>query len=270
MTEDQNPLDQSHQVPSSVRRSWRTSIIAVLVGIGTIIGYFFVPVLPQSDRVWFSIVLGTLLLSVLLTLGLAELIAIKKEQTIQKELTGRLSSATDNLRTLLSDVRQESASGTLFKTRIRNVSLRVSTIHQIINDLVHAVPASERDDILRKIGSSIGTSWSQDLVNQFYLVTNQNASEDNLEDILRLWADYDASAGMGRFDFSNFDITNYHGEIVLENSFLSRAPSDWPLNELIAGYLQGSLQALTGAPISVRLLNYTTDVLPKTRFAVSC
>ncbi len=251
----------------------RTSVAGILVAIATVIGYFFLPIVPRADRVWFSIVLGTILLAAFAWLGIAELIEIRREQVqirmSTSDLNGRFSETSRELERLLTDTRQDRHSGALYKGEIRNVSLRAATLHTLIDGLVHAVPSNRRTDLLHRIGVTVGATWSQDLLDEFrrYEGSNWAAVAHDTKGIMRRWAEYDASAGMGRFDFDELDDTGC-GAVVLENSCLSRLPSTWPLDHFMAGYIEGTLRALLESDVSVNLVDPSTEVRPSSRFIV--
>ncbi len=248
----------------------------ILVAIATVIGYFFLPIVPRADRVWFSIVLGTILFAVFAWLGIAELIEIRREQ-IQirlstSDLSGRSSETSRELERLLTDTRQDRHSGALYKGEIRNVSLRAATLHTLVDGLVHAVPSNRRTDLLHRIGVTVGAAWSQDLLDELrrYEGSNWAAVAHDAKAIMRRWADYDASAGMSRFDFHELDDLDDTGcrMVTLENSWLSRMPSIWPLDHCMAGYIEGTLRALLGSDVSVTLMEPSTEVRPSSRFMV--
>lgn len=98
---------------------------------------------------------------------------------------------------------------------------------------------------LYSTGKQWGQSWSKDFMNiegrRFDV-----SSPRHVERVLREWSDYDASAGMGRIEFT-FGADGLPTEADVANGFLSIERNDVDLRNLIAGYLAGSLDGLLGS-----------------------
>jgi predicted hydrocarbon binding protein len=141
--------------------------------------------------------------------------------------------------------------GILLKGDIENVSLRVSTVHRIVDTLTHAIPKDERQSALYECGRAIGANWVADFRHALPKLEIDKA--DLARQVLK-WSEYDATAGMGRLTIAVNPKTG-EGLAVLANSFLSREPARFPLNWWFAGYLAGSLHELLGCPIKVEVVN---------------
>jgi hypothetical protein len=155
-------------------------------------------------------------------------------------------------------------SGILLKGNIQNVALRVTTIHRIVDSLTHAIPEQGRRDALYRCGMQVGSSWVGDFRRQ--LPTLEIDRHDVLRQILK-WSEYDATAGMGRLTVA-VDPRTGEGLVALANSFLSRDPSEFPLNWWFAGYLAGSLNELLGKRVRVELMDTTHAAASTTFFQV--
>jgi hypothetical protein len=193
------------------------------------------PAIPDQYRLIVGVTVGILVLAAL-TAWLA--------RSLRREIRRGTASLTSLLTGYLSDI----ASGTLFKGAIRNASLRVSTIHQIVDVLVAAIPDDDQRKTLRSAGYEVGRSWGRDFRAE---CRRTGMEKQSLADRLSLWAHYDSMAGLGRFEFA---LSNAgYGSVILRNGFLSQQDCRAPLDYFFAGYIEGTLEELLGRPIVVDL-----------------
>jgi hypothetical protein len=155
--------------------------------------------------------------------------------------------------------------GILKKGGIPNVSLRVTTIHRIVDSLTCAIPAADRQRALYRCGCDVGESWVRDFKRE--LPKLEVRRDDLLRQILK-WSEYDATAGMGRLTIA-VDPDTGEGLVALANSFLSRHRARSVLNWWFAGYLAGSLNVLLGKRVCVELLTADAEACDKTYFRVT-
>lgn len=161
--------------------------------------------------------------------------------------------------------RDDRETGILYKGRIENVALRVSTIHLIIDQLTRAIPEDDRQNALYDCGYLVGQSWVGDFHKQ--LPRLEIARTDILHQLLK-WSEYDATAGMGRLTIA-VDPKKGEGLVALSNSFLSRSQASFPLNWWFAGYLAGSLTKLLETTVYVALIDQGTAKTSTTFFQVT-
>lgn len=213
-----------------------TDQITLIASIGLpIIVSFFIPALPKNLRVPAGVAVGT---------AVVALLAI----WIARSFRNEIAKSTTHLAGLLAGYSTDDYSGSLFKGALRNVSLRVSTVHRVLETIVGAVPPDERKSVLYAAGYAVGLSWGRD----FKAETRRTGmDEHSLEAQLQLWSDYDASAGMGRFEFMLS--SHGYGEVILRNGFLSQEEGSCPLDHFFSGYLAGTLQELLGTSVRVDL-----------------
>jgi hypothetical protein len=149
--------------------------------------------------------------------------------------------------------RDDRETGILLKGNIENVSLRVSTIHKIIDALTFAIPPESRQDALYTCGYAVGQSWASEFRRE--LPRLEIGRDDVFRQLLK-WSEYDATAGMGRLTVA-INPHTAEGVITLANGFLSRASSNFPLNWWFAGYLAGTLHELLERSARVEVVDPT-------------
>jgi hypothetical protein len=139
--------------------------------------------------------------------------------------------------------------GVLLKGEIENVSLRVETIHVVLDTLVAAIPEERKEGALREAGYAAGAKWAGEFRRTLW--ESGLRSGEDVRQLLR-WSEYDATAGMGRLAVA-MDTHFCNGSVMLHNSFLSRAPASFPLNYWFAGYIAGTMDELFDGSHEVEL-----------------
>ncbi|MHB8262933.1 MAG: hypothetical protein ACYDGY_04185 [Acidimicrobiales bacterium] len=218
-----------------------------------IVAYFVLPAIPGKARAPVGLGFATLLvLVVVLFIG-----------SRLRELRSVVDSNQSAIDLLLSERSQNDIAGIIHKGAIRNVSLRATTIHRIVNCLISEVPDASREHALREAGRLVGHHWGRSFLDE---CRRTRIDTKHLDDKLSLWSDYDATAGMGRFRFSLSDTG--HGTVSLTDGFLSDEDAIFPLDFLVAGYLEGTLQVILERSVQVQLVNPATDTHSETIFYV--
>jgi hypothetical protein len=234
------------QVPEAARSSGGarrdTGLLAAGITAVPLLVASGISVIPALDGVW-PTAIGIAVLTVI-TLVVGVLIV----RSARRLLVGESADAaiiryTDNRET-----------GILLKGTIENVSLRVSTIHDIVDTLTSAIPPDFRQDALYECGCTIGKSWASDFRRELPRLEIERV--DVFHQLLK-WSEYDATAGMGRLTVA-VDPATGDGVITLANGFLSRHPSSFPLNWWFAGYLAGTLHELLEHPTRVDVVDPTS------------
>ncbi len=219
-----------------------------------IVAYFVLPAIPAKTRSSVGLGFGALLVLVVVLF-------------ISSRLRG-LRSVVDSSQTaidrLLTEKSQDDAAGILHKGAIRNVSLRTTTIHKIINSLISEISEERREQALRVAGLSVGRHWGRSFLDE---CRRSHIDVKNLEQTLDLWSDYDATAGMGRFRFSLSSVGS--GTVFLADGFLSDEDANFPLDYLVAGYIEGTLEILLERPIRVQLASPSSRPHTETIFYVN-
>jgi hypothetical protein len=227
-----------------------TGILAAAVTALPLLIAAGISLIPQLGGVWPTAV-GAAVLALITAYAVVQIV-----RSARRLLVGR------GVDTEIVGYADDRESGILLKGKIPNVSLRVSTIHLIVDSLTQSIPPEERESALYGCGKLIGENWVKDFHKQ--LDTLEIRKGDLLRQILK-WSEYDATAGMGRLTVA-VDPATREGLVALANSFLSRDRSKFPLNWWFAGYLAGSLKGLLEAPVRVELLRPTEDKAPTTFF----
>jgi len=155
--------------------------------------------------------------------------------------------------------------GVLLKGEIENVSLRVETIHVVLDKLVAAIPEERKEESLRAAGYAAGAKWA----GEFRRTLWQSGLREG-EDIRQLlrWSEYDATAGMGRLSVA-MDTNFQNGFVMLHNSFLSRTSASFPLNYWFAGYIAGTMDELFDGTHEVELQDPSQDTAALVAFRVA-
>jgi hypothetical protein len=220
-------------------------------GVGVpVIASLFLPALPKNARVPVGIGVGGLLLVV----GVILLI---------RHLRREFANAAAEMLASLEGYSVDPEAGKLFKGNIRNASLRITTIHDLVDHILQSVPVNERDEALSRAGYATGTSWGPDFEAE---CRRAELDMNDLAEKLELWAGYDASAGMGRL---KLDVTEKgFGQVVLKNSFLSDTPACHPLNNWFAGYIAGTLYHVLDMRVIVTLEEPSSEQQRTTHFSV--
>lgn len=211
-----------------------------------VIASLFLPALPESARIPVGI-------------GVGGLVIVAGVILLFRHLRHEFAQVLANLEGYSVDPE----TGKLFKGNIRNASLRITTIHDLIDNVLRAVPHEHRDQVLHDAGYATGTSWGPDFEAE---CRRAALTTEELDKKLNLWAGYDASAGMGRLKM-NVE-SNGFGEVVLENSFLSDEPACHSLNHWFAGYIAGTLYHVLDKRVAVTLATPSTDQQRTTHFIV--
>jgi hypothetical protein len=233
-------------------RKYLEVIFLLIGGVGVpVIASLFLPALPEDARVPVGIGIGSLVLVV----GVILLV---------RHLRREIQNAAAQLLASLEGYNVDPESGRLFKGNIRNASLRITTIHDLVDNILAAVPEAERDRVLYAAGYQTGASWGPEFEAE---CRRAEMAKDALDEKLELWARYDASAGMGRLHFNVSD--DGFGQVTLENSFLSDADANHPLNHWFSGYIAGTLYDVLDRRVEVELETPSPDRQRRTEFRVT-
>lgn len=232
-------------------RKFLEVVFLLIGGVGVpVIASLFLPALPESARVPVGI-------------GIGSLVIVAGVFLLVRHLRREIQGAAAQLLASLEGYRVDHETGELFKGNIRNASLRITTIHDLVDNILRAVPVEERDQVLHDAGYATGTSWGPDFDAE---CRRAEMAMDQLPEKLEMWAGYDASAGMGRLRLDVSD--DGYGEVVLENSFLSDKKACHPLNHWFAGYIGGTLYHVLDRRVKVILETPSTDRQRQTHFRV--
>ena len=155
--------------------------------------------------------------------------------------------------------------GILLKGDIENVSLRVSTVHRIIDALVAAIPGSLQQEVLYNCGCDIGQAWVADFRKQ---LRKLQIDADDIPRQLLQWSEYDATAGMGRLTVA-VNPTSGEGLVMLANGFLSREQASFSLDWWYAGYLAGTLREMLSRDVDVAVTKSSAGPSKATFFRVT-
>lgn len=155
--------------------------------------------------------------------------------------------------------------GVLLKGEIENVSLRVETIHVVLDKLVAAIPDDRKEAVLREAGYAAGAKWASEFRRTLW--QSGLRSGEDIRQLLR-WSEYDATAGMGRLSVA-MDTNFRNGFVMLHNSFLSRTRASFPLNYWFAGYIAGTMDELFDSTHEVDLQDPSRDADPLVAFQVT-
>jgi hypothetical protein len=155
--------------------------------------------------------------------------------------------------------------GVLVKGAIANVSLRVETIHVVLDRLVDAIPAAQKEAVLRDAGYAAGAKWAREFRKTLW--QSGLRKDEDARQLLR-WSEYDATAGMGRLIVA-MDSDFRDGSVMLLNSFLSRSDASFPLNYWFAGYIAGTMDELFGGSHEVKLEDPSARAAALVGFRVS-
>jgi hypothetical protein len=238
--------------PADLKRNFEVAVFVIGGVVVPVVTSLVLPELPKNARAPVGICVGVILIILFGAFFLTYL-----RRMFAREASSLFSSALDKY--IVYPLK-----GHLRKAGIRNVALRTSTLHDLLNEVVKAVPDERRKDALYLAGYTVGMSWGKDLEKLSYDLMGDAGDVDTKLD---LWMEYDKSGGLGVFDFS---ITHEgHGEICLTNSVLSDEPACAPLNYCFAGYVAGTLEYILGIQVNVELDNPSTSCQAKTHFSVS-
>ena len=215
-----------------------------------VITSLFLPAIPEGARVPVGVGIGSLLLLV----GAILLVGSLRQEI--RNATALLAN--------LEDHKFDLDKGRMFKGNVRNASLRTTTIHDLVDNILRAVPADERDRVLLAAGYQTGISWGPEFEAE---CRRAEMSKDELEEKLELWSHYDASAGLGRLTLNVSE--NGHGEVILENSFLSDKEACHALNHWFSGYIAGTLYHVLDRRVKVELATPSTGIQRRTHFRIA-
>lgn len=210
-------------------------------------------IVPQLPGVWLEALASSLLL-IIASIAAIWIVRGARNLVLGQSVNSEIVGYKDDRET-----------GVLLKGAIANVSLRVTTMHRIVDSLTNVIPESDRQDALYSCGWDVGRSWVSDFRHE--LPKLKIESNDIGRQILK-WSEYDATAGMGR---STIAVNEDSGEglAIMANSFLSRTLASFPLDWWFAGYLAGSLQELLGRAITVELIDPSSEPSPTALFRIT-
>lgn len=229
-----------------------TGILAAAVTAVPLLIASGITLIPQLHGVWPKAI-GTALLAVVSTVVAVQIVRSARTLLVGEYADTELVAYTDNRET-----------GILLKGDIENVSLRVSTVHSMVDALTSKIPPASRQAALYDCGCAIGMSWASEFRRE--LPRLEIGSQDILQQLLK-WSEYDATAGMGRLTVAVNPQTG-EGVVTLANGFLSRARSSFPLNWWFAGYLAGTLNVLLKHQARVEVVDPATSPLKTAIFQV--
>ncbi len=215
-----------------------------------VVASLFLPALPEGARVPVGI-------------GIGGLVIVSGVVILVRHLRREIQNATAQVLASLEGYSVDHETGQLYKGNIRNASLRITTIHDLVDRILQAVPEEDRDRVLHEAGYATGMSWGPEFDAE---CRRAEMTMEQLPEKLDIWAGYDASAGMGRL---KLDVSETgFGEVVLENSFLSDKEACHPLNNWFAGYIAGTLRHVLDQRVDVTLETPSTDRQRNTHFRV--
>jgi hypothetical protein len=235
----------------AVERKYLEVVFLLIGGVAVpVIASLFLPALPDGAQVPVGIGIG----SVVILVGVFVLI---------RHLRFEIRNAAAQLLASLEGYSIEPDAGLLYKGNIRNASLRVTTIHDLVDNVIRSVPEPHRDRVLHDAGYQTGMSWGPEFDAECHRAELTTA---DLDEKLERWAGYDASAGMGRLQMTVSE--EGYGEVLLENSFLSDKEASHPLNHWFSGYLAGTLYHVIDRRVTVTLETPSVDRQRTTHFRV--
>ena len=220
-----------------------TGILAAAVTAVPLLVASGITLIPELKGIW-ATAIGIAVLLVVVTIVSIQIVRSARTLLVGEYADTQLVAYTDNRET-----------GILLKGDIENVSLRVSTVHSIVDALAIEIPPTARKTALYDCGHAVGQSWASEFRRELPRLGIKR--QDVLYQLLK-WSEYDATAGMGRLTVAVNPLTG-EGVVTLANGFLSRAPSKFPLNWWFAGYLAGTLDELLQCKTSASVVNPTTE-----------
>jgi hypothetical protein len=229
-----------------------TGILAAAVTAVPLLVASGITLIPELQGVW-TTAIGIAVLVVVVTLVAVQIVRSARTLLVGEYADTQFVAYTDNRET-----------GILLKGDIENVSLRVSTVHSIVDALTNKIPPASRKIALYDCGRAVGKSWASEFRRE--LPRLEIRGQDILYQLLK-WSEYDATAGMGRLTVAVNPLTG-EGVVTLANGFLSRASSTFPLNWWFAGYLAGTLDELLQRKTSVAVVDPTTNATEVAFFQV--
>ncbi|MHB8319951.1 MAG: hypothetical protein ACYDEP_12110 [Acidimicrobiales bacterium] len=233
----------------------RSEALAISGGlIVPLVAYFVLPAIPRADRTIVGLVFGALFF----------LIAIFFVASRTRALQADIAQQGVELREAMTSMAVDPTTGVVHKGAVRNVSLRVATVHHLINTLVQATPLAKRQQILRKAGLVVGKEWGEVFLDE---LQRTHIHINTLDEQLELWSHYDATAGMGRLRFAVS--LNGEGTVTLNHGFLASEDAIAPLDYFIEGYLEGGLTELLGHSCTVSLQEPATERHTQSVFTVT-
>ena len=130
----------------------------------------------------------------------------------------------------------------------RNVSLRAMTIKILLK---HFQKVDTYHDMVKDASREIGISFGRDLEST---LINKNALPTTLQGKVELCMSYDTDAGLGKFDYSDINITEgkIGGYLKIKNSFLTaenNVGEDGCL--FFEGYIEGIFSQFIGVNVNV-------------------
>jgi hypothetical protein len=191
-----------------------------------------------------------------------------------KRLERQISDQVNLVRKEFEDIRSSIADATgvhkdleigeVKKGAIRNVELRLQTVQEILLSALLADP-NRQVEALYETGVEWGENWSKDFakIEDSLDVSTPHRVQSVLED----WSFYDATAGMGRINFS-YGSEGLPTEAAVVNGFLSIERDGADLRNLIGGYIAGSLNGLLAARGVAFTARLTTKTVGRDVYAI--
>jgi hypothetical protein len=235
------------------RDTRETRVLAAAVAAVPLLLAAGIGVVPQLHSLWLQVTV----IAAMLAIGV--IVGVRIVRSARNLLLGQSADAD------VVKYEDDRETGVLLKGKIANVSLRVSTMHRIVDTLTLAIPEGHRQRALYDCGCDVGKNWVADFRHE--LPRLEIAPDDLLRQLLK-WSEYDATAGMGRLTVVVNPRTG-DGLIGLANGFLSRAAAGFPLNWWFAGYLAGTLHELLGQKVDVEVIDPTAEASATTFFRVT-
>lgn len=146
------------------------------------------------------------------------------------------------------------------KARFRNVSLRQRTIQLILDSFCTRLKSFEQlsqiEDYLYQTGQRVGKNFYNRLVDHLKKSEKKFDTLDYKNKLL-IWANYDSSAGMGKFEIGEVNTSpKIKLAINVQNSFTCLKKNeenvgDYNLCKFLCGYISGFCSELFGKNVSV-------------------
>ena len=153
--------------------------------------------------------------------------------------TNYLGVKKDESEDKLLDYRFDKEMGILYKGDVRNVSLRCETLARLFTKIRNEKNGVQ---ILKIAGKEIGKNFFSKFSSEILM------KDLTPEEKIKRWIEYDASAGMGRFEVEGKTIIRVHNSFNVCECYQEKKP----ICHFLEGYFEGVLCQLYGDNISVK------------------
>lgn len=264
----------------------RAQIIALAAAICTFVANIIMPAfsgdLPGSDK-WLIVArIAAVVFFVVLVLSftpnilrIASVILdralVRARPRLSKVFQQVLTDSQPLLAQLVATVRPQTLAtyelegAVLKKEGYRHISLRVETIHIILEALLDAADGVRK---LRALGREVGSSFAQNTWTEmsFFRLRQQDgpsatrfqsppATPEDLKKRIKLWADMEVTAGWGGFQPEIHATADaIWGTVTVYECFLAigRSPNRGSLCPFLEGYLEAILTDLIARPVRIQ------------------